>query len=219
MKIKSYNQYCPVAHSLDIVGGRWTLLVIRNLMTGPKRFSDLTRGLPGISTNILTERLNHLEQKGIIQMRYLPPPAASNVYELTEYGQGLRPVLVALAEWGIQTLGEPSPTQVATVEALQLSLSQIFTHEVPPDFVLTCRVQIRHGDNVYEYDVTFDVNGVTIIPSSGNPHTLEIQMELRDMAALNRRQTTLTALYENGRITVVGDNEFSFKQITQYYGE
>ena len=80
MTQKTYNQYCPLAHALDLVGERWTLLIIRNLFVGPKRFSDLARGLPTIGTNILTDRLKTLEGNGLIQTRFLPPPAASSVY-------------------------------------------------------------------------------------------------------------------------------------------
>ena len=107
MTQKTYNQYCPVAHALDLVGERWTLLIIRNLFVGPKRFSDLLRGLPGIGTNILTGRLKALEENGLIQSRFLPPPAASSVYELTPYGRSLQDVMVALALWGVQSLGAP----------------------------------------------------------------------------------------------------------------
>src|SRR5215475_11332621 len=103
MTQKTYHQYCPIVHALDLVGERWTLLIIRNLFAGPKRFSDLAHGLPGIGTNILTARLKALEESGLIQSRYLPPPAASSVYELTPYGRSLEDVMVALVLWGAQS--------------------------------------------------------------------------------------------------------------------
>ena len=83
---KHYDQYCPVAHALDVVGDRWALLVVRELLQGPKRYTDLAEGLPGIGTNILAARLRNLELAGVITKKTLPPPAASRVYELTDYG-------------------------------------------------------------------------------------------------------------------------------------
>lgn len=104
---KRYDQYCPIAHALGAVGERWTLLVVRDLMNGPKRYTDLAESLPGIGTNILAARLRELEQSGLVEKRKLPPPAASTVYELTAYGHGLRPVLHELARWGARSLGPP----------------------------------------------------------------------------------------------------------------
>jgi DNA-binding HxlR family transcriptional regulator len=106
---KKFDQYCPVAHALSLVGERWALLVVRELMHGPKRYTDLAQGLPGIGTNILAARLRDLEECGVVEKRKLPPPAASMVYELTEYGAGLNEALYALARWGARSLGPPGP--------------------------------------------------------------------------------------------------------------
>ena len=105
---KRYDQYCPVAHALDLIGERWALLVVRELMHGPKRYTDLTEHLPGIGTNILASRLRDLEACGIVAKRTLPPPAASRVYELTDYGRELRSVMRELALWGARSLGPPT---------------------------------------------------------------------------------------------------------------
>jgi DNA-binding HxlR family transcriptional regulator len=105
--MKRYDQYCPVCHALGLVGERWALLVVRELLRGPKRYTDLLEGMPGIGTNILAARLRELEEGGVIRKRKLPPPAASTVYELTEYGQQLEEPLYALARWGARTLGPP----------------------------------------------------------------------------------------------------------------
>lgn len=104
---KAYDQYCPVAHALGLVGERWALLVVRELIHGPKRYTDLVGGIPGIGTNMLASRLRDLEHCGVVQKRKLPPPAASTVYELTEYGQELEEVMYALARWGARSLGPP----------------------------------------------------------------------------------------------------------------
>jgi DNA-binding HxlR family transcriptional regulator len=106
---KRYDQYCPIAHALCAIGERWSLLVVRELLEGPKRYTDLAAGLPGVSTNILASRLRELESSGIVQKRRLPPPAASTVYELTDYGAQLEEVVYAMARWGVRTLGPPGP--------------------------------------------------------------------------------------------------------------
>jgi len=125
---KRYDQYCPIAHALGVVGERWTLLVVRDLISGPKRYTDLTESLPGIGTNILAARLKELEANGLVEKRKLPPPAASTVYELTAYGQGLRPVLHELTRWGARTLGPPpldSLEEGWLVGALDIALSPL----------------------------------------------------------------------------------------------
>ena len=104
MTKRSYEQYCPLAGALDLLGERWTLLVIRELMWGPQRYTDILEALPGIGTNLLAGRLRDLERAGVVRRRTLPPPAASAVYELSERGEGLREPLMALAKWGIATL-------------------------------------------------------------------------------------------------------------------
>jgi DNA-binding HxlR family transcriptional regulator len=106
---KRFDQYCPVAHALCLVGERWSLLVVRELLHGPKRYTDIAAGLPGIGTNILASRLRDLEEAGVVRKRKLPPPAASTVYELTEYGAELEEAVYALARWGARSLGPPGP--------------------------------------------------------------------------------------------------------------
>jgi DNA-binding HxlR family transcriptional regulator len=106
-KKRSYGQYCTVARALDVVGERWTLLLVRELSTGPKRFKDLLEGLPGIGTNLLAARLKRLEVEGLVRRATLPPPAGSSVYELTKLGGSLEPVIVALSRWGARLLDAP----------------------------------------------------------------------------------------------------------------
>jgi DNA-binding HxlR family transcriptional regulator len=125
MSERSYNQYCAIAHALDLIGDRWALLILRDLILGPKRFTDLRAGLPGIGTNILTARLKDLEQAGVLRRRYLPPPAASTVYELTPYGAELRPTLSALARWGGKTLGPVQPNQLVSPDGIRLTVSSL----------------------------------------------------------------------------------------------
>ena len=124
--MKPYGQYCPIAHSLGLVGERWTLLVVRELFGGPKRYTDLVAKLPGIGTNILADRLKELEGAGLVEKRKLPPPAASTVYELTDAGRGLRPVLHELARFGARLMGPPPLDALAEGwlrDALDLALA------------------------------------------------------------------------------------------------
>ena len=106
--MKRYDQYCPVCHALGLVGERWALLVVRELLKGPKRYTDLLGGMPGIGTNVLAARLRELEEGGVVRKRKLPPPAASTVYELTEYGRELEEPLYALARWGARSMNPPT---------------------------------------------------------------------------------------------------------------
>lgn len=116
--MKRYGQYCPVAHALDQVGDRWELLIVRELMLGQRRYTDLAEALPGIGSNILTSRLRGLEAAGVVRKTKLPPPWAVTVYELTEHGRALDPVLRALAGWGAKTLGAPDPADCWSMYAV-----------------------------------------------------------------------------------------------------
>ena len=140
---KSYNQYCPIACALDLVGERWSLLIIRELLeNGELRYSDLHARLEGCGTNILAARLKQLEGGGVIRRRQLPPPAASMVYELTEYGEGLRVVMHQLAHWGARVMGPPHADDLEPgwlVGALRIAF---------PPTVTAARVEFRIGEEV-----------------------------------------------------------------------
>src|SRR5262245_50097161 len=99
---RSYDQWCAVARSLDIVGERWTMLIVRDLLIGPKRYKDILAGLPGIGTNLLARRLRELEARGVVERSVLPSPANATVYGLTAKGAALEPVVLALGRWGFE---------------------------------------------------------------------------------------------------------------------
>lgn len=103
---RSYEQYCALAKALDLIGERWTLLIVRELIEGARRYTDLQEGVPGIATDMLAARLRSLEDSGLVERRLLPPPAASTVYELTPLGRGLEPVIRELARWGLGLMGK-----------------------------------------------------------------------------------------------------------------
>jgi DNA-binding HxlR family transcriptional regulator len=145
--MKSYNQYCPIAHALDVVGERWALLIVRELVEHHQlRYSDLHANLPGCGTNILAARLKELERHDVVRRRRLPPPAASTVYELTEYGQELRPVLHMLAHWGARSLAPPTADTPLEPGWLAGALEMIFC-PTPRD----ARVEFRVGDEVASF--------------------------------------------------------------------
>jgi DNA-binding HxlR family transcriptional regulator/putative sterol carrier protein len=102
MARRTYNQFCATAKTLDLIGERWTLLIIRELLSGPKRFGDLHRSLPGLGTALLSSRLRHLEAEGLVRSTMLPAPARTGAYQLTEAGRELRPVVMAMARWGLR---------------------------------------------------------------------------------------------------------------------
>jgi DNA-binding HxlR family transcriptional regulator len=102
-RTRSYNDACGTAHALDLIGERWALLVMRELMLGPKRFTDLKSDLPGISANVLTQRLEGLEATGLVRRRRLPPPGAVQVYELTPWGYEAEPIVQALGRWATRS--------------------------------------------------------------------------------------------------------------------
>lgn len=144
---KSYNQYCPVAHALDVIGERWSLLIVRELIEHEQlRYSDLHCRLTGCGTNILASRLKDLERHGVVRRRRLPPPAASTVYELTEYGQELRPVMHVLAHWGARSLGPPKPDEDLEVGWLAGALRMAF----PPHPTDAC-IEFRVDDEVASF--------------------------------------------------------------------
>ncbi|MFF8292210.1 winged helix-turn-helix transcriptional regulator [Streptomyces sp. NPDC016309] len=107
---RRYDQYCAAARALDAVGDRWTLLIVRELLAGPRRYTDLHADLPGVSTDMLASRLKDMERDGLVTRRRLPPPTSAYVYELTGRGRDLMPVLRALAAWGAPALDGPRPT-------------------------------------------------------------------------------------------------------------
>lgn len=126
---RPYGQYCGFARALEMVGERWALLIVRDLLVGPKRFSEIERGLPGIPTNILTARLNELEDSGLLRRTVLARPARGVAYALTEDGAALEEPVLALGRWGAQHLGEPRPDETVTEDSIAMALRTTFRPE------------------------------------------------------------------------------------------
>jgi DNA-binding HxlR family transcriptional regulator len=143
---RHYEDACATAHALDLVGERWALLVMRELMLGPKRFSDLRESLPGISANVLTQRLESLETAGILLRRKLPPPAAAQVYELTEWGYESEPIFQALGRWAARSPAH-DPSLPFSTASLVLSLRTMFSAERSKG--MDARIGFRIGEETF----------------------------------------------------------------------
>lgn len=178
---RSYGDACGIARALDVVGERWALLVVRELLLGPQRFSDLRRALAGASSNLVADRLRELEGHGVVRRRKLAPPAGSWVYELTEWGRELEPILLALGSWGVRAPLPPAPaTLSATSVLLYLRTSAHPDPEAPPTI----------------YRLELDDRVWTIRTASGQVH-VEPGEPARADASLRAGPGTLNALLDD----------------------
>jgi DNA-binding HxlR family transcriptional regulator len=143
--MRSYQQYCAVAKALDVVGDRWVLLIVRELMTsGPSRYTDLLKGLPGIATNLLADRLRDMEKAGVVRREEAPPPIATTLFHLTERGHALRPVLEDLGRWGAPLMGVPQPNSEFRSHWLVFPFDAYLTDNSPSEPPIA--IEIRTGD-------------------------------------------------------------------------
>src|SRR5215213_11251518 len=149
--MRTYCDGCAAAHALDLVGERWALLVVRELLLGPKRFTDLRAGMPDVSPNVLSERLRELEQSRILRKRKLPPPAAAQVYELTEWGAQLEPAVLALGRWASGSPSFPRDAEMGP-DSLVLALKSSFDPAEAEDLEAT--YELRLGDTVLAIDIS-----------------------------------------------------------------
>src|SRR2546423_7010902 len=199
---RSYGQFCAAAKALDVLGERWTLLVVRELLLGPRRFTDLLAALSGVGPSVLTSRLRRLEANGVIRREQLPPPASSWVYQVTEAGLGVALVVKALADWGVQLLDIPVPGETVRADwlALQMAVS------VPAEVVAGIResYQIHCDDEVLHLVLT----GMGIQALSGSAPSapdLTIWTDHAAFAELSLGRTSLMDLVTTRRARVSGD--------------
>jgi DNA-binding HxlR family transcriptional regulator len=144
--MRSYGDMCGIARALDVIGERWAVLVVRELILGPKRFTDLRAGLPNIGPDVLSQRLRELEGAGLLTRRTLAPPAASRVYELTERGRALEPVLLALGEWGSAAPIPPGSPRLG-IDSTIIALRTLFDAQAAGGLAAT--YELRLGDQVF----------------------------------------------------------------------
>jgi DNA-binding HxlR family transcriptional regulator len=158
---RTYGDGCAIAHGLDLVGERWALLVVRELLLGPKRFTDLKRGLPNASPNVISERLRELERAGVVQRAKLPPPASVRVYELTEWGRALEPVVFALGRWGARSPSLPREAPIGA-DSVVLALKSRFDAKAAEGVSAT--YELRFGEERFRVVVA---NGALEIARGG----------------------------------------------------
>jgi DNA-binding HxlR family transcriptional regulator len=181
---RRYDEGCAVAHALDLIGERWALLIVRELMLGPKRFTDLRAGMPGASADVLAQRLREMTQAGVVRRRKLPPPAGSEVYELTEWGAELESVVTQLGRWGSRSPSMPFDAD-SSVDSLVLSMRALFEPEAAQAF--DAAVDLRIGDNEF-----------TVAVADGGLQIARGRAEHPD-AILSADRSTLATLIYGGR--------------------
>jgi DNA-binding HxlR family transcriptional regulator len=202
VKSRAYGQYCGFARALEVVGERWALLVVRDLLVGPKRFTDLLRGLPGIPSNVLTARLKELESAGVAQRRVVPRPSRAVVYELTEYGMELEAVVIELGRWGAKNLGDPRPDETITVDSLITALRTTFHPEAARGF--RAGYELRVGEMVLHARV--DDGRVQVAEGSLPDADLAIAAG-PGIRALMAGEVSPADAIENGIVRVAGDSK------------
>jgi DNA-binding HxlR family transcriptional regulator len=205
---RHYDDPCGVARALDVVGERWTLLVVRELLLGPKRFSDLVRGLPGMSQNVLSQRLRELAGAGLLERRRLGPPVSGQVYELTERGAALRPVLIELARWGSRI---PTASRAdLSVDALILALLTTFD----PDGAEDVRITLVLGDD--RFAAVVDGGRLEVVRGEAEHSDAEIRTDAAGLRWVVFGGRALAEAVAAGDAKVQGDAEKATRFLSRF---
>jgi DNA-binding HxlR family transcriptional regulator len=200
---RSYGDACRFAYALDLVGERWALLVVRELLLGPKRFTDLRRGLPKASPNILSERLRELERAGVAHRRKLPPPAAVQVYELTEWGRELEPIVTRLGAWGARSPIPPEHQEIGT-DSIVLALRSLF--DAAAAAALDASYELRFGEERFHVDISSGELELGRGPTTAPALTIEVD-EAATFAAVLGGQLSLEQAVESGAMRIEGSKK------------
>jgi DNA-binding HxlR family transcriptional regulator len=197
---RTYDDGCAAAHALDLVGERWALLVVRELLLGPKRFTDLRSGLPHASPNVLAQRLRDLEAVGIVRRGKLPPPAASKIYELTEWGRDLEPVIIALGRWGVRSPTKPPDAELG-IDSLILSFRTMFD----PDRAegLDAVYEFRLGEDRFRAEVA--EGRLEIERGTAEQPDATVETDAGTLAALVYDDLELDDTLSSGDLNIQGD--------------
>jgi DNA-binding HxlR family transcriptional regulator len=198
--MRTYGDGCAIAHGLDLVGERWALLVVRELLLGPKRYTDLRRGLPNASPNVLSERLRELEEAGIIWRRKLPPPAGARVYELTEWGRELEDVVVSLGRWGARSPSGPSDAPIG-VDSIILALRSRF--DAGAAHGLRAGYELRLGEDHFRIDVADEE--IDVVRGAADQPDATIDTDADTLAAVLWGSQSLADAQRSERMTIEGD--------------
>ena len=208
---RSYNDGCAAAHALDLIGERWALLVVRELLLGPKRFTDIRAGVPNASPNVLAQRLRDLEASGVVRRRKLPPPAASRVYELTGWGRDLEPVIISLGRWGVRSPSKPSDAELGT-DSLILSFRTMFDPEAADG--LNASYELRLGEDFFRAEVAdgrFEIGrGVADEPDA------VVETDAGTLTALVYEGRQLAEALRSGDVRIEGDRQAVERLLTLF---
>lgn len=199
---RTYGQFCGLARALEIVGERWSLLVVRDLLLGPKSYLELRNGLPRIPPSILSSRLNELEQAGVVSRRVRPQLDAGLVYELTEYGSELDHILLDLALWGARSLGYPGADEVFTLDAAMLALYTTFLEDVAAGVQVIYELRYPGGLTVHAM-----VDDRSLKVGQG-PHPgadLVIEPQGPGMIDLLNGRLTAAEVFASGQVRIEGE--------------
>jgi DNA-binding HxlR family transcriptional regulator/putative sterol carrier protein len=196
-----YKQYCALARALDVAGDRWTLLIVRELAPGPRRFTDLIDGLPGISRKLLTERLRALERDGLVARQELPPPAARQVYELTADGRDLAHAMAPLIAWGARRMGERKPTETFRARWPAVAMAGMADREVARGVEETYQYLV--GRSAFHF--TADDGSVRLRDGEAEDPAVVVTTDEETWADIVSGKITTSSAIATGRLTVAGD--------------
>ena len=200
--MRSYDDGCAAAHALDLIGERWALLVVRELLLGPKRFTDLRAGLPNASPNVLAQRLRELEGAGVVVRRKLPPPAASRVYELTDWGKDLEPVIIRLGRWGVRSPSKPRDAEIG-VDSLILSFRTMFDPRAAEGF--RASYELRLGED--RFRAVVDRGRFKVERGGADSPDAIIETNPATLAALIYEGRSLAGALRSGEMKIEGDGQ------------
>jgi DNA-binding HxlR family transcriptional regulator len=196
-----YHQYCALARALDAVGDRWTLLIVRELAPGPRRFTDLIDGLPGISRNLLTERLRALERDGMIARQELPPPAARQVYELTDDGRDLAHAMGPLIAWGGRRLGDRTPGESFRARWPAVAMSALADREAAKGVSETYQYLV--GESAFHF--TVDDGSIQLHDGRAEDPAVVLTTDEETWADIASGKITASSAAATGALNVAGD--------------
>jgi DNA-binding HxlR family transcriptional regulator/putative sterol carrier protein len=200
-KMRTYGDGCSIARGLDLVGERWALLVVRELLLGPKRYTDLRRGLPSVSPNVLSQRLDELERAGIVRRRKLPPPAGARVYELTDWGLELEPLVLSLGRWAARSRTASPGAPIASADSVILAMRGLFDPAAARG--LRASYELRLGEDRFRVQVADDQIEVARGEADQADATIDTDPDTLNAVLLEGRP--LASAQRSGKITIDGD--------------
>ncbi|MDT7738404.1 MAG: hypothetical protein QOK09_1773 [Mycobacterium sp.] len=197
---RKYEEGCAVSHALDLIGERWALVVVRELLLGPKRFTDLRAGMPGASPDVLAQRLRELKEAGVVRQHKLPPPAGSQVYELTDWGAELEPVVTHLGRWGSHSPSMPYDAD-RSIDSLVLSLRALFDRRAAQGFSAT--IALRLGEN--HFSIKIADGQLQLARGEAEQATATLDTNPQTLAALLYGGRPLDDVLRTGEVTIAGE--------------